>query len=101
MWLLRIAFQAAGDEVAIGVATEEDLGHDVIETVGAADNVAEAVETGATLALVHGLAGATDSGGIDSVHREGLGAIAIEEEVASRGGSERKAGADLLRTSTW
>lgn len=54
--LLRVAFDAAGDEVAIGIAAELDPRHDVIEALLRGREPAQTVEAEATLAGVDGLA---------------------------------------------
>lgn len=53
---LRIAFQAAGDEVAIGVPSQCGLRHDVVEALHFGGEAAQAVKAPAMLALVDRLA---------------------------------------------
>ena len=54
--LVRVAFQTAGDEVAVGIAPQVDARHDVIEALHAFVEAAEAVKAEAALAGVDGLA---------------------------------------------
>jgi hypothetical protein len=51
-----IAFEAAGNQVAVGVAPCLCAGHDVIEALGARVGAAQAIETASTFAEVNGLA---------------------------------------------
>jgi hypothetical protein len=53
---LRVALDATGDEVAIGIAAELDTRHDMIETLLRWGKPAQAVKTEATFAGVDGLA---------------------------------------------
>lgn len=53
---LRIAFEAAGNEVAVGVAAGLDAGHDVVEALVAGVGALETIETVAAFAEVDGLA---------------------------------------------
>ncbi len=54
--LLRVAFEAAGDEVAVGVATQLDAGDNMVEAADAGGEPAQAVKATAALARVDGLA---------------------------------------------
>jgi|SRR5271163_524628 len=51
-----IAFEAGGDEVAVGVVAGADAGHDVVEALDAGVGAAETIETVAAFAEVDGLA---------------------------------------------
>jgi hypothetical protein len=51
-----VAFEAAGNQVAVGVATCLCAGHDVIEALGARVGAAQAIETVAAFAEMDGLA---------------------------------------------
>jgi len=93
---VRIAFQAAGHEVAVGITAQPDLGHNVIQALDASGEAAEAVEAKTALARVDGLAEQLILEEIDSLQGEGLGAIASGKEAASRGRSAWKGGANLL-----
>jgi hypothetical protein len=52
----RIAFEAAGNQVAVGVAARLDAGHDVIEALHARVGAHQAIETVSAFAEVDGLA---------------------------------------------
>ena len=52
----RIAFETRGNQVAIGVASGPDAGHDVVEAVNARVGAAETIKTMAAFAEVDGLA---------------------------------------------
>jgi hypothetical protein len=52
----RIAFEAGGDQVAIGVAPGADAGHDVVEALDARVGAAQTIKTMAAFAEVDGLA---------------------------------------------
>ncbi len=84
----RIAFEAGGNQVAIGVAPRPGTGHDVVEALDARVGAAQTIKTMAAFAEVDGLA-------------EGAG---LEEvEVFQIGGLRRAGGAadgDGARTST-
>jgi hypothetical protein len=52
----RIAFEAGGNQVAIGVAPGPDAGHDVVEALDAGLGAAQTIKTMAAFAEVDGLA---------------------------------------------
>ncbi len=52
----RIAFEAGGNQVAIGVASRPGQGHDVVEALDARVDAAQTIETMAAFAKVDGLA---------------------------------------------
>jgi hypothetical protein len=52
----RITFEAGGDQVAIGVASGADAGHDVVEALDARVGAAQTIKTMAAFAEVDGLA---------------------------------------------
>jgi hypothetical protein len=52
----RIAFEAAGNQVAIGVVSPPGAGNDVVEALDARVGAAQAIETMAAFAEVDGLA---------------------------------------------
>ena len=54
--LARIAFDAAGNQVAVGIASEAHAWHDVVEALDVSGSAAEAVEAGAAFAIVNGFA---------------------------------------------
>ena len=56
MGFARIALDAAGDEVAIGVAAEMHLGDDMVEALGAFFEAAQAVEASEALPGIDGAA---------------------------------------------
>jgi hypothetical protein len=51
-----IAFEAGGDEVAIGIVPGPDAGHDVVEALDARVGAAQTIKTMAAFAEVDGLA---------------------------------------------
>ena len=53
---LGIAFEAAGNQIAVGVAAGLDAGHDVVEALDACVDALETVKTVAAFAEVNGLA---------------------------------------------
>jgi len=90
-----IAFNAARDQVAVGVGAQADSGHDVIEALHAGSERAEAVEAAAALAGVDGAAKHLVLQEIDGVQRERLGAIAGAKEVGSRRSTPCNSAANL------
>jgi hypothetical protein len=60
----RIAFEAAGNQVAVGIAPRLDAGNDVIEALGARVGAAQTVKTASAFAEVNGL---TQGAGLEEV----------------------------------
>lgn len=56
MALARIAFEAAGNEIAIGIAAGAELRDDVVEAAGAWLQTTETVEAKTAVASMNGLA---------------------------------------------
>jgi len=54
--LARVAFETAGNQVAVGIASEAYAWHNVVEPVHVSGSAAEAVKAGAAFAIVHGFA---------------------------------------------
>src|SRR6267378_3982721 len=54
--LARVAFETAGNQVAVGIASEAHAWHNVVEPVHVSGSAAEAVKAGAAFAIVHGFA---------------------------------------------
>src|SRR5712664_515066 len=54
--LARVAFETAGNQVAVGIAPEAHAGHDVVEAVHVSGSAAKTVKAGAALAIVNGFA---------------------------------------------
>src|SRR5260370_33798848 len=52
--LARVAFETAGNQVAVGIASEAHAGHDVVEALHMSGSAAEAVKAGAAFAVVDG-----------------------------------------------
>jgi len=52
----RVAFNTAGNHVAVGIAAEAYAGHDVVETLQFTGSVAKAVKASAAFAIVNGFA---------------------------------------------
>lgn len=56
MTFARIALEAAGNQVAIGIAALAELGYDVVEATGARPDAVETVEADAAVASLNGFA---------------------------------------------
>ena len=56
--LVRVALDAAGDEIAVGVAPPADMRDDMVEAAHSGGELAQAIEAEAPLARVNGLAAA-------------------------------------------
>src|SRR5437867_1660408 len=54
--LARVAFDTAGNQVAVGIASEAHAWHDVVEAVHVSGSAAEAVKASAAFAIVNGFA---------------------------------------------
>src|SRR6266581_3942799 len=54
--LARVAFDAAGNEVAVGIASEAHAWDDMVEALHVGGSAAEAVKAGAAFAIVNGFA---------------------------------------------
>ena len=54
--LARVAFQAAGNQVAVGIASEAHTGHDVVEAVHVSGSAAQTIKANAAFATVNGFA---------------------------------------------
>src|SRR5216684_2743655 len=54
--LARVAFDAAGNQVAVRIASEAHAGHDVVEAPHVSGSAAEAVKASAAFAIVNGSA---------------------------------------------
>jgi hypothetical protein len=54
--LLRVAFGAAGNEIAVGIGPAADLRDDVVEAARAGSELAQAIEAQATVPRVNGIA---------------------------------------------
>jgi len=71
-----IAFEAAGDQVAIGVAPGADAGHDVVEALDARVSTAQTIKTMAAFAEVDGLAQGAGLEEVESFEVGGYRAVA-------------------------
>ncbi len=63
-----VAFDAAGNQVAVGIAPEAGARHDMVKAADVARSAAKAVKAGAAIAIVNGLAecpGAHEIGGLE------------------------------------
>ena len=80
-----IAFEAGGDQVAIGVVAGADAGHDVVEALDARVGAAQTIETMAAFAEVDGL---TQGAGLEEVEGFEVGGL----RVAGRAGDADCAG---------
>jgi len=83
--LLAIAFNASGNQVAIGIGAEGGLREDVVKATGVRSEAAEAVETAAALALVDGFA---KGGGLQEV--EGLEIVGENQGALGSSGLLRR-----------
>src|SRR6266852_5007955 len=54
--LARVAFETAGNQVAVGIASEPRAWHDVVEALHVSGSAAEAVKASAAFAIVNGFA---------------------------------------------
>src|SRR6266571_3916931 len=54
--LARVAFDTAGNQVAVGIASQAHAWHDVVEALHMSGSAAEAVKAGAAFAIVNGFA---------------------------------------------
>jgi hypothetical protein len=54
--LAEVAFHTAGNEVAVGVASEAHSGHDVVEALHISGSAAKAIKAGAAFAIMNGFA---------------------------------------------
>src|SRR6266487_3040988 len=54
--LARVAFDTAGNQVAVGIASETSAWHDMVEALHVGGSAAEAVKAGAAFAMVNGFA---------------------------------------------
>jgi hypothetical protein len=85
--LAEVAFHAAGNQIAEGIAAEAHAWHNVVEALHVSGSAAEAVKAGAAFAIVNGLAerpGFEEIGGVEFGCRRFLrGPGAAIEEVAS------------------
>ncbi len=68
----RIAFEAAGNQVAVGIAPRPGAGHDVVEALDARVGAAQAIKTMAAFAEVDGLAQGAGLEEVEAFEVEGL-----------------------------
>src|SRR6266496_2067117 len=54
--LARVAFETAGNQVAVGIASETHAWHDVVEALYVGGSAAETIKASAAFAIVNGLA---------------------------------------------
>src|SRR6266571_5128024 len=54
--LARVAFDTAGNQVAVGIASQAHAWHDVVEALHVSGSAAKAVKAGAAFAIVNGFA---------------------------------------------
>jgi hypothetical protein len=78
-----IAFEAGGNQVAIGVAPGADAGHDVVEAVDARVGAAQTIETMAAFAEVDGLA---KGAGLEEVEFFEMGGLRLAGRAADGDG---------------
>jgi hypothetical protein len=90
----RIAFEAAGDEVAVGVAAGLDAGDDVVQALDARVGATKAIKTMTAFAEVDGLAQGASLEEVELLEVDGrvggpvrAGGIVHGEEAGTRGGN--------------
>ncbi len=84
----RIAFEAGGNQVAIGVAPGPDAGHDVVEALDAGVGAAQTIKTMAAFAEVDGLA---EGAGLEEVECFQIGGLRLAGGAAGGDGTGAKA----------
>jgi len=84
----RIAFEARGNQVAMGVASRLDAGHDVVEALDARVGAAQTIETMAAFAGVDGLA---QGPGLEEVEAFHVGGLRLAGEAADGDSAGSKA----------
>jgi hypothetical protein len=94
----RIAFEAGGNQVAIGVAPSADAGHDVVEALGARVGAAQTIKAMAAFAEVDGLA---EGAGLEEVEVFEVGGLrlaggAADGDGARHGGQAGAKAANLI-----
>jgi len=80
----RIAFEAGGDQVAIGVAPRPGAGHDVVEALDARVGAAQTIKTKAAFAEVDGLA---QGAGLEEVEVFQVGGLRVAVRAADGDGA--------------
>src|SRR6266481_8226489 len=80
----RIAFEAGGNQVAIGVAPCPDAGHDVVEALDAGVGAAQTIKTMAAFAEVDGLA---EGAGLEEVECFQIGGLRLAGGAAGGDGT--------------
>jgi hypothetical protein len=80
----RIAFEAGGDQVAIGVVPGTDAGHDVVEALDAGVGAAQTIEAMAAFAEVDGLA---QGAGLEEVEGFQIGGLRLAGGAADGDGA--------------
>jgi hypothetical protein len=80
----RIAFEAAGNQVAIGVVPRFDAGHDVVEALDARVGEAQTIKTMAAFAEMDGLA---QGAGLEEVEVFEIGGLRLAGDPAGGDGA--------------
>ena len=80
----RIAFEAGGNQVAIGVAPRPGAGHDVVEALDTRVGAAQTIKTMAAFAEVDGLA---QGAGLEKVEFFEVGGLRLAGEAADGDGA--------------
>jgi hypothetical protein len=91
--LLRVAFDAAGNEIAVGIAASAGVRDDMVEDSTARDEPPQAIEAPAALAHMNGLAAAAD---LQEIHLLEVAGAEPPGEADGRGAFVRR-GVYLLR----
>jgi len=94
-----VAFEAAGNEVAIGIASGADTRDHVIEAADVRGSAAKTIEADAAFAIVKSFAegpSAHEVGGFESGRRSGIGRGAVEVMVIGDDGVAGVESGDLL-----
>jgi len=91
--LLRVAFDAAGNEIAVGIAASADMRDDMVEDSPTSDKPPQTIKAQAALARMNGLAPAAD---LQEIHLLEVGAAGPAGEAGGHSAIGRR-GVDLLR----
>ena len=91
--LLRVAFDAAGNEIAVGIAPPAGLRDDVVEDSPTGDEAPQTIKAQAALARMNGFAPTAD---LQEIHFLEVGAAVPTGEAGGHSALGRR-GVDLLR----
>ena len=86
--LLGVAFDAAGNEIAVGIAASADMRDDMVKDSPARDEAPQTIEAQATLARMNGLTPAD----LQKIHLLEVGAAGPPGEAGGRSAMVRRGG---------